>query len=102
MKKPFFYIALETLTINSRIRGVAWQALLLPGYLHVALVPPGGAPAVLDQPVVLATRVLCPVPDQHHGVAAPVTAAIEHSSFVGAPPFGINTHIHWSLDIKYF
>ena len=52
------------------------HVLLVPGDPDVSLVPPGGAPAVLDQPVRLASLLVHAVADGEHAVVQVLGAAL--------------------------
>ena len=56
--------------------GHSTHVVVIPPHPDVSLLPPGGAPAVLDQPVVLVGVGVSPVPHhQHRVVQVPVTVA---------------------------
>ena len=57
-------------------RGHSAHVLLVPGNLDVALVSPGGAPAVLDEPVSLARLLVNTVADSQHAVVKVLRAAL--------------------------
>ena len=64
--------------LNKRIRsraGYAAHISLVPGDPDIALVSPGGAPAVLDQPVSLPGLVVHTVADSQHAVVQVLGAA---------------------------
>ena len=57
-------------------RGHSAHVLLVPGHLDVAAVSPGGAPAVLDEPVGLARLIINSVTDSQDTVVEVLWAAL--------------------------
>ena len=56
--------------------GHSTHVVVIPPHPDVSLLPPGGCPAVLDQPVVLVSVRVSPVPHhQHRVVQVPVTVS---------------------------